>query len=96
MRRAAWGLCGWRCADWTPAERTVETWRQSLTQTNAEAPLRPVSETVTVVVSPAAGGQGASYAFQRCLPTEHQLELRAQDERARQVWRMVCQGVVRS
>lgn len=83
-------------ADWTPAERTMETWRQPLTQTSTEQPLRPISETVTVVITPADGGQGASYAFQRCLPTEQEMQLGAQNERARQVWRMVCQGVTRA
>lgn len=83
-------------ADWTLTDRTVETWRQSLTGTSVEQPLRPVSETVTVVITPAAGGQGASYTFQRCLPTEHQMALDAQEERARQVWRMVCQSAARS
>ena len=83
-------------ADWTEADRTIENWRQSLTQTSTENPLRPVAETVTVVITPSDGAPVASYAFQRCLPTEHEMRLGAQPERARQTWRMVCQAVTRS
>lgn len=77
--------------DWAAAEQTMETWRTTIVS-GAQAPTR---QTITVAVTSPSGAP-ASYAFQRCLPSEHQMQLGAQDTRIEQVWRVTCEGVLRS
>lgn len=73
--------------DWAAAEQTMETWRAALTGGGQ-------ARTITVAVT--SGGAPASYVFQRCLPSEHQMQLGAQDTRIEQVWRVTCESVQRS
>ena len=79
--------------DWAASEQTMETWRNAFTATSTT--LQPLRQTITLVITQGSAAP-ASYAFQRCLPTEHDLALAAQDSRAEQVWRATCEGVVRS
>lgn len=77
--------------DWAAAEQTMETWRNAFTAATPQ----PTRQTVTLVLTQGSAAP-VSYAFQRCLPTEHDLALASQDSRAEQVWRATCEGVVRS
>jgi hypothetical protein len=81
--------------DWSAAERTMETWRAGVMNVTVEQPLSLQRQTVTVVIT-GAGGATATYAFQRCLPNEHRMQMAAQDGRIEQVRRITCEGVLRS
>lgn len=80
--------------DWAAGEQTMETWRASIISPAQVATLR--RETITVAITSPGGAAPASYAFQRCLPTETEMQLAAQDTRADQVWRVTCESVQRS
>jgi hypothetical protein len=77
---------------WSAADQTMEAWRATVTG-GAPAQIRQV---ITVVVTPPGGAAPVNYAFQRCLPSEHEMQLGAQDSRIEQVWRATCESVVRS
>jgi len=80
--------------DWAAAEQTMETWRGSIISPAQVATLR--RETITVAITSPGGLAPARYAFQRCLPTETEMQLAAQDTRVDQVWRVTCESVQRS
>ena len=81
--------------DWAAPETTVEAWRTSILSPNAApASLR---RTITVAITaPPGGGAPVAYAFQRCLPTTHMLDLGAQPSRIGQYWSVTCETVQRS
>jgi hypothetical protein len=79
--------------DWAAGEQTMETWRATLTgATQAPTAMR---QTITVAITSPGAAAPATYAFQRCLPSEHEMQLAAQDTRIEQVWRAVCESVQR-
>lgn len=82
--------------DWASGERTMETWRASITNPNPDLPIAPTRQNIAIAVTTPAGAPPATYTFTRCLPTEHQMELDGQDARIGQLWRVTCEGVQRS
>lgn len=80
--------------DWATAEQTMETWRGSIISPAQVATLR--HETITIAITSPGGAPPASYAFQRCLPTETEMQFATQDTRVDQVWRITCESVQRS
>jgi hypothetical protein len=82
--------------DWAAGETTMETWRSGITSPDPDRPLSFTRQDVTVVVTSPGGAAPASYAYRRCLPSEHEMQLAGQDQRIEQVWRIICEGVVRS
>jgi hypothetical protein len=82
--------------DWASAERTIETWRLTLANPTVDDPVRLTPQNITIAVTSPSGGGPATYTFLRCLPSEHQMRLGAQDARIEQVWRVSCEGFRRS
>jgi hypothetical protein len=80
--------------DWAAAEQTMEAWRGALT---GAAP-NPTSmrRTIAITITSPGSAPPATYSFQRCLPSEHDMQLAAQDSRIDQTWRVTCEGVLRS
>ena len=95
-------------ADWSATERTMENWRAGIMNVTLEHPISLQRQNVSVVII--SGAATVTYAFQRCLPTEQQMEFwprgsggrgqqagaAAEDARIKQVWGITCEGVVRS
>jgi len=82
--------------DWASAERTMETWRLTLANPTVNEPVQLTRRDVSVTVISPSGGAPTTYTFLRCLPSEHQMRLGAQDTRTEQVWRVSCEGFRRS
>jgi hypothetical protein len=82
--------------DWAAAEQTMETWRATLTGAAQTPTLASVRRTITIAITSPGATAPATYAFQRCLPSEHDMQLAEQDSRIEQVWRATCESVQRS
>jgi hypothetical protein len=74
----------------------METWRRTLANPTVDDPLRVTPQSITITVTSPSGGAPVTYTFLRCLPSEHQMRLGAQDTRIEQVWRVGCEGFQRS
>lgn len=79
---------------WTAADQTMETWRGSLT--GAAPDPTSMRRTIAVTITSPGGAAPATYSFQRCLPSEHDMQLGVQDSRIHQTWRVTCESVLRS
>lgn len=82
--------------DWAAGETTMEAWRTGITSPDPDQPISFTRQNVSVAVTSPGGAPVVTYAFQRCLPNEQETQLGAQNTRIEQVWRVVCEGVVRS
>jgi hypothetical protein len=82
--------------DWASAERTMETWRLTLANPDPHNPVQQTRQNISIAVTSPSGGAPATNTFLRCLPSEHQMRLGAQDTRIEQVWRVSCEGFHRS
>jgi hypothetical protein len=80
--------------DWAAGEQTMETWRAMLT--GATPAPTSARQTIAIAITSAGATAPATYAFQRCLPSEHDMQLASQDTRIEQVWRATCESVQRS
>jgi hypothetical protein len=80
--------------DWAAGEQTMETWRATLAGA-AQAPTS-ARQTITIAITSPGATAPATYAFQRCLPSEHDMQFASQDARIEQVWRATCESVQRS
>jgi hypothetical protein len=80
--------------DWAASERGIETWRAWVAHRDIDEPFALTPQTVTIVLT--SSGAPATYTFERCWPTEHRLQLAAQDTGAVETWGVACEGFVRS
>lgn len=80
--------------DWAAGERSIETWRAWVARRDIDEPFSLSPQTVTIVLT--SPGAPATYTFERCWPSEHRLQLAAQDTGAVETWGVTCEGFVRS
>ncbi|MES1199436.1 MAG: hypothetical protein ABUS48_05580 [Pseudomonadota bacterium] len=85
--------------NWTPGDRTMESWRAALTglaaPSQVDQPAQPVARQDVIVAATVQGATG-TYTFRRCLPDGHEMALGAQDARVTETWRITCETVERS